>query len=158
MSIQDISSDFYFMREALKQAERAFELDEVPVGAVIASEHGIVASAHNMREMLQDATAHAELIAIKNACEACGSWRLSGCSLYVTLEPCPMCAGAAILSRVDRIVFGAHDPKAGACGSLLNLPQDERFNHRPEVVSGILADECADILKRFFKEKRSSID
>ncbi len=155
MSIQDIGSDFYFMGEALKQAERAFELDEVPVGAVIVSKHDIIASAHNMREMLQDATAHAELIAIKKACEARGSWRLVGCSLYVTLEPCPMCAGAAILSRIDRIVFGAHDPKAGVCGSLLNLPQDKRFNHRPEVVSGIMADECADILKRFFKDKRS---
>ena len=144
------------MREALKYAERAFELDEVPVGAVIASaEHGVIASAHNMREMLQDATAHAELIAIKKACEILGSWRLVGYSLYVTLEPCPMCAGAAILSRVDKIVFGAHDPKAGVCGSLLNLPQDERFNHRPVVVSGVLAEECADILKRFSKEVMS---
>jgi tRNA(adenine34) deaminase len=152
MSRQDISSDFNFMCEAIKQA---FELDEVPVGAVIASEHGIIAAAHNMREMMQDATAHAEIIAIKKTCKVRGSWRLAGCSLYVTLEPCPMCAGAAILSRIDRIVFGAHDPKSGVCGSLLNLPQDKRLNHRPEIVSGVLAGECADILKRFFKHKRS---
>jgi tRNA(adenine34) deaminase len=147
--------DVYFMREALKEACRAFELDEVPVGAVVAMGGKIIARAHNLRETSQDATAHAELLAIRKACEAVGSWRLNGCSLYVTLEPCPMCAGAVILSRLDRLVFGAFDPKAGACGSLLNLPADGRFNHRPEVVAGVLAGECGEILKNFFRARRT---
>jgi len=146
--------DVFFMHEALKQAEKAAELDEVPVGAVIVADGEIIAGAHNMRETAQDATAHAELMAIQRACEVLESWRLTGCTLYVTLEPCPMCAGAIVLSRLDRVVFGAHDPKAGACGSLMNIPEDGRFNHRPEVVPGVLAEECGMLLKDFFKKKR----
>jgi tRNA(adenine34) deaminase len=149
-----VLDDVYFMREALKEACKAFELEEVPVGAVVSMGGKIIARAHNLRETSQDATAHAELLAIRKACEAVGSWRLNGCSLYVTLEPCPMCAGAVILSRLDRLVFGAFDPKAGACGSLLNLPADGRFNHRPEVVAGVLAGECGEILKNFFRARR----
>ena len=146
--------DLFFMRFALQEAQKAADIDEVPIGAVIVKDNQIIAKAHNLRETLQDATAHAELLAIRKACEVLGTWRLIGCSLYVTLEPCPMCAGAIILSRVDRVVFGAKDPKGGACGSIVNLPADKRFNHRPEVVEGVLADECGDILKKFFKSKR----
>ncbi|MCG1012260.1 nucleoside deaminase [Tepidanaerobacter sp. GT38] len=142
------------MRFALQEAQKAADIDEVPIGAVIVKDNQIIAKAHNLRETLQDATAHAELLAIRKACEVLGTWRLIGCSLYVTLEPCPMCAGAIILSRVDRVVFGAKDPKGGACGSIVNLPADKRFNHRPEIVEGVLADECGDILKKFFKSKR----
>jgi tRNA(adenine34) deaminase len=148
--------DFFFMRQAIEEAQKAVEVDEVPIGAVVVMGDRVIAGAHNLRETLQDATAHAELLAIREACEKLGTWRLIGCSLYVTLEPCPMCAGAIILSRVDRVVFGAKDPKGGACGSLINLPADERFNHRPEVVAGVLADECGDMLKKFFQAKRIS--
>ncbi|HHW01834.1 MAG TPA: nucleoside deaminase [Thermoanaerobacterales bacterium] len=146
--------DVAFMQEALKEAEEALEYDEVPVGALIVMGGKVVARAHNMRETSQDATAHAELLAIRKACEALKTWRLVGCTLYVTLEPCPMCAGAIVLSRLDRVVFGASDPKAGACGSLMNIPGDDRFNHRPEIVPGVLAEECARILKDFFMQKR----
>ena len=148
--------DFFFMKQAIREARKAMEVDEVPIGAVVVMGGRVIARAHNLRETLQDATAHAELLAIRKACEVLGTWRLIGCTLYVTLEPCPMCAGAIILSRVDRVVFGAKDPKGGACGSLINLPADERFNHRPEVVAGVLADECGDILKKFFRSKRIS--
>jgi tRNA(adenine34) deaminase len=150
-------TDIYFMQEALKEAEKALKLDEVPVGAVVAKGDEIIARAHNLRETKQDATCHAELIAIQKACKALETWRLVGCTLYVTLEPCPMCAGAGILSRIDSIVYGASDPKSGVCGSLMNLPADDRFNHRPKVVAGILADECSEILKRFFKVKRDKV-
>ncbi|MCF6097606.1 tRNA adenosine(34) deaminase TadA [Thermovorax subterraneus] len=142
------------MGEALKEAQKAFDMDEVPVGAVIVKDGSIIARAHNTREMSQDATAHAEILAIRKACEAVGSWRLIGCSLYVTLEPCPMCAGAIILARLDRVVFGAWDPKAGAAGSVVNLFEVERFNHHPEVISGVLAEECGALLKEFFRQKR----
>jgi len=146
--------DLFFMGLALQEARRAAKIDEVPIGAVIVKDDEIIAKAHNLRETLQDATAHAELLAIRQACEVLGTWRLIGCTLYVTLEPCPMCAGAIILSRVDRLVFGAKDPKGGACGSVVNIPADERFNHRPEIVEGVLADECGDILRAFFQSKR----
>lgn len=142
------------MGEALKEARKAFDIDEVPVGAVIVKDGSIIARAYNTREMSQDATAHAEILAIKKACEAMGSWRLIGCTLYVTLEPCPMCAGAIILARLDRVVFGAWDPKAGAAGSVVNLFEVERFNHHPEVISGVLAEECGALLKEFFRQKR----
>ncbi|WP_073257624.1 tRNA adenosine(34) deaminase TadA [Caldanaerovirga acetigignens] len=144
----------HFMGEALKEARKAFDIDEVPVGAVIVKDGSIIARAYNTREMSQDATAHAEILAIKKACEAMGSWRLIGCTLYVTLEPCPMCAGAIILARLDRVVFGAWDPKAGAAGSVVNLFEVERFNHHPEVISGVLAEECGALLKEFFRQKR----
>lgn len=148
------STHEHFMGEALKEAQKAFDMDEVPVGAVIVKDGSIIARAHNTREMSQDATAHAEILAIRKACEAVGSWRLIGCSLYVTLEPCPMCAGAIILARLDRVVFGAWDPKAGAAGSVVNLFEVERFNHHPEVISGVLAEECGALLKEFFRQKR----
>ncbi|SHM72263.1 tRNA(adenine34) deaminase [Caldanaerovirga acetigignens] len=138
----------------MKEARKAFDIDEVPVGAVIVKDGSIIARAYNTREMSQDATAHAEILAIKKACEAMGSWRLIGCTLYVTLEPCPMCAGAIILARLDRVVFGAWDPKAGAAGSVVNLFEVERFNHHPEVISGVLAEECGALLKEFFRQKR----
>ena len=142
------------MTLALQEAKRAAEIDEVPIGAVVVKDDEVISKAHNLRETLQDATAHAELLAIKEACEVLGTWRLIGCTLYVTLEPCPMCAGAIILSRVDKLVFGAKDPKGGACGSVVNLTADDRFNHRPEVVEGVMAKECGKILKAFFQGKR----
>ncbi|MGB9812633.1 MAG: tRNA adenosine(34) deaminase TadA [Thermovenabulum sp.] len=143
-----------FMREALKEARKAFEGDEVPVGAVIVKDGEIIARGRNRRESLQDATAHAEIIAIKEACERLKSWRLSGCTLYVTLEPCPMCAGAVILSRIDRVVFGAYDPKSGCAGSVMDLFSCDKFNHHPEIIGGVLEEECARLLKEFFKKKR----
>ena len=142
------------MTLALQEAKRAAEIDEVPIGAVVVKDDEVISKAHNLRETLQDATAHAELLAIKEACEVLGTWRLIGCTLYVTLEPCPMCAGAIILSRVDKLVFGAKDPKGGACGSVVNLTADDRFNHRPEVIEGVMAKECGEILKAFFHGKR----
>jgi len=155
-TLDNQKDDIFFMRLALQEAKRAAEIDEVPIGAVVVKDDEIISKAHNLRETLQDATAHAELLAIKKACEVLDTWRLIGCSLYVTLEPCPMCAGAIILSRVDRVVFGAKDPKGGACGSIVNLPADERFNHRPEVVEGVMANECGDILRAFFQSKRKN--
>ncbi|MFY9218114.1 MAG: tRNA adenosine(34) deaminase TadA [Tepidanaerobacteraceae bacterium] len=154
MSTPKNEKDLFFMTLALQEAKRAAEIDEVPIGAVVVKDDEVISKAHNLRETLQDATAHAELLAIKEACEVLGTWRLIGCTLYVTLEPCPMCAGAIILSRVDKLVFGAKDPKGGACGSVVNLTADDRFNHRPEVVEGVMAKECGEILKAFFQGKR----
>jgi tRNA(adenine34) deaminase len=154
MSTPKNEKDLFFMQLALQEAKRAAEIDEVPIGAVVVKDDEVISKAHNLRETLQDATAHAELLAIKEACEVLGTWRLIGCTLYVTLEPCPMCAGAIILSRVDKLVFGAKDPKGGACGSVVNLTADDRFNHRPEVVEGVMAKECGEILKAFFQGKR----
>jgi tRNA(adenine34) deaminase len=142
------------MRYALKEAERAYEEGEAPVGCVIVHEGHLVGKAHNLRETLQDPTAHAEVLAITQAANALGTWRLEGARLYVTLEPCPMCAGAIILARIAEVHFGAHDPKAGVCGSLMNLLEDPRFNHRPVVTSGILAEECGGILSSFFRRIR----
>jgi tRNA(adenine34) deaminase len=148
------------MRLALREAERALEAGEVPVGAVIVHHESgdgagrVIGAAYNQREQLRDPTAHAEMIAITQAAEALGSWRLSGCTLYVTLEPCPMCAGAIVLARMPRLVFGAADPKAGAVVSLYQLVGDPRLNHRAEVVSGVLAGPCGEILSRFFQQKR----
>lgn len=144
----------HFMRLALREAERAYLEDEVPVGAVIVHGESIIASAHNQREQLHDPTAHAEMIAITQAAEALGSWRLDACVLYVTLEPCPMCAGAIIQARIPWVVYGAADPKAGAVDSLYHLLQDSRLNHRCQTTAGVLAPECGDILSRFFQEKR----
>lgn len=143
------------MEMALDEAETAAAEDEVPVGAVIVSfERGVVARAHNQRERLVDPTAHAEMIALTQAAQALRSWRLEGCALYVTLEPCPMCAGAAVQARLPMIVYGCTDPKAGACDTLYQIPTDERLNHRACVVSGVLADRCAAVLSRFFAAKR----
>ncbi|HQA66029.1 MAG TPA: tRNA adenosine(34) deaminase TadA [Bacillota bacterium] len=142
------------MRKALEEAEKAFDKDEVPVGAVIVRKGEIIAAAHNCREILKDATAHAEILAIKEACEALGGWRLTDCDMYVTLEPCVMCSGAILQARIERLYIGAMDPKGGAAGSMLNLFEDYHFNHRTEVIKGILEEECSQILKDFFKKKR----
>lgn len=147
--------DERFMRAALCEALAAYEAGEVPVGAVIVRDGTIIARGFNQRETLNDPTAHAEMIAITAAAAAVGDWRLSECTLYVTLEPCTMCAGAIVLARLKRFVFGATDPKAGACGTLYDIPTDERLNHRVESVGGILADECGQILTQFFAEQRA---
>ena len=143
-----------FMQLALAEAEQAFAEDEVPVGAVIVHENRVIAAAHNQREQLRDPTAHAEMVAITQAAEARQSWRLDNCTLYVTLEPCPMCAGAVVQARIPLVVYGAADPKAGAAESLYRLLGDERLNHRAAVVSGVLAEACGQILSRFFQQQR----
>jgi tRNA(adenine34) deaminase len=149
-----------FMRLALREAEAALEAGEVPIGAIVVHQDQaavagrVVAAAHNQREQLRDPTAHAEMIAITQAAEALGNWRLADCTLYVTLEPCPMCAGAIVLSRLPRLVYGAADPKAGAVASLYRLVDDPRLNHRAAVVAGVLAEPCSEILSRFFQQKR----
>ena len=148
--------DAFYMRAALAEAAQAYALGEVPIGAVLVDEAGeIVARGHNLRERDHDATAHAEMIAIRAACERLGRWRLSGLTLYVTIEPCPMCAGAIVMSRVDRVVYGGTDYKAGACESLFNIPGHPALNHHPEVTAGVLAEDCADIMKRFFRDRRA---
>jgi tRNA(adenine34) deaminase len=149
-----MSSDEYFMQEALKEAQRAFEVDEVPIGAVIVKDDEVLARAHNLREKLNDPTAHAELISIKSASAKLNSWRLLDTTLYVTLEPCPMCAGAIVLARIKRVVFGAIDPKAGAAGTLMNLLNDARLNHQVEFTSGVLAEESKKLLQSFFSRLR----
>ncbi len=143
-----------FMEEALRLAERAAESGEVPVGAVIIRDGRVIGRAHNQVEALRDATAHAEMIAITQASEALGNWRLDGAEIFVTLEPCPMCAGALVLSRVARIVYGADDPIAGACGSVFNVVNEKRLNHRIPVVRGVLEERCSALLKGFFKSRR----
>ena len=146
--------DKFFMKEAIKLAEEAQIENEVPIGAVIVKDGEIIARAHNLRETNQSATAHAEILAIQKACEKLGTWRLEGTSLYVTLEPCPMCAGAILMSRVDRVVYGASDPKAGCAGTFMNLLDDSRFNHQCEVVKGICESECGHLLTTFFRDLR----
>lgn len=142
------------MELAFREAEQAFELGEVPVGAVVVFEDKVVGRGHNRTESLKDATAHAEMIALSAAYNHFGDWRLENCTLFCTLEPCAMCAGAAILSRIDTIVFGAHDPKFGACGSIFNLPVESKLNHNIEIVSGVMADEVAALMKLFFQRVR----
>jgi tRNA(adenine34) deaminase len=143
------------MEMALEEAALAAREDEVPIGAVIVSrEKGIIGQAHNQRELLHDPTAHAEMIAITQAAQALGSWRLENCILYVTLEPCPMCAGAIVLARLPMVIYGAADPKAGACETLYRLLSDPRLNHRSQLVSGVLAERCGAILSDFFAAKR----
>jgi tRNA(adenine34) deaminase len=143
-----------YMRLALQQAEEAFAADEVPVGAVITHGDRVIAAAHNQREQLHDPTAHAEMIAITQAAEALQSWRLEACTLYATLEPCVMCAGAILQARIPLIVYGATDPKGGAVHSLFGLLNDERLNHRCQVRAGVLAEQCGEILSRFFTAQR----
>ena len=152
--MKNSSSDEQFMKLALVQATIAEENGDVPIGAVIVYENRIIAKGYNQRQQLQDPTAHAEIIALTQAAAALESWRLHGCTMYVTLEPCPMCAGALVNSRIDRLVYGCDDPKAGACKSLYNIVQDERLNHRIEVTSGVLADECGGVLSEFFQRRR----
>lgn len=150
----DFTDHETFLRIALREAEQAFQEEEVPIGAVIVKEGQILARAHNQRETLKDPTAHAEMIAITQAAAATESWRLEGCTLYVTLEPCAMCAGAIVLARIPTVVFGAFDPKAGACGSLFRLTEDPRLNHRSTTLGGVLAEPCGAILTRFFAAQR----
>ena len=146
-----LPADIAAMESALEQARQALTTSDVPVGAVVIDETGaVIGVGRNEREALGDPTAHAEILALRAAATHRGEWRLPGCSLVVTLEPCTMCAGAAVLARVDRIVFGAHDEKAGAAGSMWDLVRDRRLNHRPEVISGVLADESAALLREFF--------
>jgi tRNA(adenine34) deaminase len=149
-----VALDREMMARALDLAAEARDLGEVPVGAVIVRSGRLIAQAYNLRETLNDPTAHAERLALTWAGRSRGSWRLDGCVLYVTLEPCAMCAGAIVLSRIARVVYGATDPKAGACESLYRLPSDPRLNHRPEVTAGVLASECGEILTEFFQERR----
>jgi len=146
--------DEYFMRLALREAERALDHDDVPIGCVIAHEGEVLAAAGNERELRGDPTAHAEVLALQEAGRALGGWRLDGCSLYVTLEPCAMCAGAIVLGRVPRVVYGTVDPKAGAAGSVFDVLGEPRLNHRPEVAGGLLEGESAELLRRFFAVRR----
>lgn len=143
-----------FMKLAIAEAKRAEAIHEVPIGAVIVLDGKVIATAHNKRETKQNAVAHAELLAIQKACEKLGSWRLEGADLYVTLEPCPMCSGAIVLSRIETVVFGATDPKAGCAGTLMNLLNDPRLNHQSEVIGGVMAAECGQLLSDFFKRIR----
>ncbi len=143
-----------FMQEALKEAKKAYKKLEIPVGVVIVKDGQIIARAHNMKEEKKDTTKHAEIIAIQRASKKLNSWRLNDCEMYVTLEPCPMCAGAVIQSRIKKVYIGAKDEKTGACGSVLNLLEDYKFNHQVEIENDVLSKECEEILKKFFKELR----
>lgn len=145
-----------YMQYALREAERAYDQGEVPVGCVIVHDNQIIGKAHNQRETLQDPTAHAEILAITQAAAHLNSWRLENARMYVTLEPCPMCAGAIILARIEAVFFGATDPKAGCCGTLMNLLEDPRFNHMPELIGGLMAEECGAILSDFFRHIRTA--
>jgi len=147
--------DERYMRMAIDAAHIAEENGDVPIGAVIVYENQIIGRAYNQREQLTDPTAHAEIIALTQAATFMETWRLHECTIYVTLEPCPMCAGALVLARLDRLVFGCEDPKTGACGSLYDIVRDTRLNHRLEVTSGVLADDCAKVLRDFFARRRS---
>jgi tRNA(adenine34) deaminase len=150
----DLPSDEHFMREALRQAQKAYETDEVPVGAVVARAGKIIAHAYNQVELLKDATAHAEMLALTQAEEAAGDWRLTDCDLYVTKEPCAMCAGALVHVRIHRLIFGCADPRTGAAGSVINLLQLPSLNHQCEITTGVLQNECAAILQDFFRKRR----
>jgi tRNA(adenine34) deaminase len=146
--------DEHFMRLALREAERSLEHDDVPVGCVVVREGEVVAAAPNERELRADPTAHCEVLALRAASRSLGTWRLTDCVVYVTLEPCAMCAGALVLARVPRVVFGAWDAKAGAAGSVMNVLGEPRLNHRPQLAGGLLAEESAELLRRFFAERR----
>ena len=154
--IIDLQSDHYFMGEALRQAKRAYEAEEVPIGAVVVREGYIIARAYNQVELLKDATAHAEMLVTTQAEEGVGDRRLNDCTLYVTKEPCPMCAGAIVLARFARVVFGVSDPKAGAAGGVMNLLQYPTFNHRCEITGGVREAECRSLLQSFFIEQRAT--
>ncbi len=154
MSEKFFPREKHFMRLALSEAEQALEHSDVPIGAVVVREGEVLARGHNERELRQDPTAHAELIVLREAARQAGSWRLLDSVMYVTLEPCAMCAGAIVLARVPRVVYGASDPKAGACGSVMDVLGEPRLNHRPEVVGGLLAGECKELLSGFFASRR----
>ena len=153
--IIDLHSDEHFMREALRQAAKAYEKEEVPIGAVVVRNGKIIARAYNQVEELKDATAHAEMLVLTQAESAVGDWRLTDCTLYVTKEPCPMCAGAIVHTRLARVVFGAPDPKGGAAGSAMNLLQFPTLNHRCDITSGVRLEECRALLQNFFEEQRN---
>ena len=153
-TIIDLQSDAYFMSEALRMAGRAYEAEEVPIGAVVVRAGKIIARAFNQVELLKDATAHAEMLALTQAEAAVADWRLHECDLFVTKEPCPMCAGALVHVRMRRVVFGCPDPRGGAAGGLLNLLQNSSLNHQCDITAGVLGNECADLLQSFFREKR----
>ena len=146
--------DEKFMSKALKEAGISADFDEVPVGAVIVKDEKIIARGHNLREKTNDPTMHAEIVAIRKACKKLGSWRLEGCTMYVTIEPCSMCAGTLLWTRIDKIVYGAKDPKGGALGTSINIFDAKNINHHPEIVGGVLENECSTIMKDFFKKKR----
>ena len=152
---RDLEKHIFYMKEALREAQKAFDEDEVPVGAVVVYEGMVIARAHNQVERLKDPTAHAEMIALTSAANYLGTKWLSGADLYVTIEPCSMCAGALVLSRINCVYFGACDPKTGACGSVLNITSHKKLNHRVKIKHGILKEECAHLLKEFFKSKRN---
>jgi tRNA(adenine34) deaminase len=154
MSERFFPRDEYFMRLALREAERASEHEDVPIGTVVARDGEVMAAAHNERELRQDPTAHAEIIALREAARIAGTWRVLDAVLYVTLEPCAMCAGAIVLARIPRVVYGASDPKAGACGSVLDVLGEPRLNHRPDVAGGLLAGKCGELLSAFFASRR----
>ena len=154
MSERFFPRDEYFMRLALREAERATAHEDVPIGAVIVRDGEVVAATHNERELRQDPTAHAEMIALREAARLAGTWRILDAALYVTLEPCAMCAGAIVLARIARVVYGARDPKSGACGSVLNVLAEPRLNHRPELAAGLMAQESAGLLSAFFASRR----
>ncbi len=149
-------NDVHYMELALQQAEHAPQVGEVPIGAVLVHGNEVIASGHNYREISQDPTAHAEMIVIRKAAEQLRTWRLTDTTLYVTLEPCPMCAGAIIQARIARLVFGAWDPKAGACGSVIDIPAERRFNHRVQVTGGLLDQKSRTVLQKFFQAKRGN--
>lgn len=149
-----VSQDELYMAAAIQEAQRAWILEEVPIGAVVVKDGEVIGRGFNLRESMQTTLTHAELIAIQEANQAVGSWRLEDCTLYVTLEPCPMCAGAIVQSRIKRVVYGASDPKAGCAGTLMNLLEEPRFNHQVEVTPGVLEQQCSTVLKAFFKELR----
>ena len=154
MNEKQTDIDHKFMQAAIESAKIAEENGDVPIGAIVVFENRIIAKGYNQREQLNDPTAHAEIIALTAAAAAMENWRLCGCTMYVTLEPCSMCAGALVLGRLDRLVYGCDDPKAGACGSLYNIVTDDRLNHQLEVTSGVLADECSRQLQEFFTRRR----
>lgn len=158
MSELDLNIDQIFMNQAFQQARQAYEQDEVPVGAVIVHDQQIIAKAHNQVEMLKDPTAHAEMIAITQAVSTLGTKWLTDCTVYVTLEPCSMCAGALVLARIKRLVYATEDPKSGACGSVVNIAHNNDLNHRIDVHPGLMRGECAEILSEFFKQKRHKLN
>ena len=150
--MEDINNKF--MKSALKEAEKSYDKEEIPVGAVIVKDGKIIARGHNLKETKNDTTNHAEIIAIRKASKKLKSWRLTGCTMYVTLEPCTMCAGALIQARLDKVVIGTMDEKTGACGSVLNVLEDYKFNHKVEIEKGVMEKECKEILQKFFREIR----
>jgi tRNA(adenine34) deaminase len=147
--------DHFYMRLAIKEAEKAAALGEVPIGAIIVKNGEVIASAHNLREVEQRSIAHAEMLAIDEACRALGTWRLEETTLYVTLEPCPMCSGGIVLSRIPRVVYGASDPKGGCAGTIMNLLDEDRFNHKAAITKGVLQEECSHLLSSFFQQLRN---